>query len=94
MEVESPYEVHDYSKQFLGETAQVAEFAAKFIEKRIEMRKKVSISNEGHQEVNKLLSLKTGSIYDIGPVNYILLHYNTTFIYLFKKKSVFVLYVF
>ncbi|CAH3157868.1 unnamed protein product [Porites evermanni] len=46
-EVESPYEVYDYVKQYLGDSRETREFAREFIEKRKKQRERapVSVSN-------------------------------------------------
>ena len=48
LDVDSPYEVHDYVRMYLGETKQAADFSKQFIEKRIQMRTQ---NNNQHKEV-------------------------------------------
>jgi PERQ amino acid-rich with GYF domain-containing protein len=46
--VESPYEVHDYVKNYLGEDKTAKEFARQFLEKRSHLKNKAR--NEKRQE--------------------------------------------
>ena len=48
LDVDSPYEVNDYVRQYLGESKRASEFSKMFIEKRIQMRTQ---NNNKHHEV-------------------------------------------
>jgi PERQ amino acid-rich with GYF domain-containing protein len=37
-EVESPYEVHDYTRAYLGDTSEAKEFAKQFLERRAKQK--------------------------------------------------------
>uniref|UniRef100_A0A8D0B377 GRB10 interacting GYF protein 1 n=1 Tax=Salvator merianae TaxID=96440 RepID=A0A8D0B377_SALMN len=51
-EVESPYEVHDYIRSYLGDTLEAKEFAKQFLERRAKQR-----ANQQRQQQHSLQSL-------------------------------------
>lgn len=59
-EVDSPYEVHDYIRAYLGDTTEAKEFAKQFLERRA--KQKANQQRQQQQQLTKELLGLTGSI--------------------------------
>ncbi|XP_070560830.1 GRB10-interacting GYF protein 2-like isoform X2 [Ptychodera flava] len=66
VEVESPYEVHDYCRSFLGDSHRVSTFAKEFVDRRTKhlQRKQLQQQQQQQQQMSNL-----GSRHYIWPVN-------------------------
>lgn len=49
-EVDSPYEVHDYVRAYLGDTPQAKDFAKQFLERRAKQNANQQIPQQGQQQ--------------------------------------------
>lgn len=52
-EVDSPYEVHDYVRAYLGDTPQAKDFAKQFLERRAKQNANQQKSLQGQQSKNQ-----------------------------------------
>lgn len=59
-EVESPYEVHDYIRAYLGDTPEAKEFAKQFLERRAKQKASQQRQQQQQQVKVALLCLGTG----------------------------------
>lgn len=59
-EVESPYEVHDYIRAYLGDTPEAKEFAKQFLERRA--KQKASQQRQQQQQQVKVPLLSLGCV--------------------------------
>lgn len=59
-EVESPYEVHDYIRAYLGDTPEAKEFAKQFLERRA--KQKASQQRQQQQQQVKVALLSLGTV--------------------------------
>lgn len=55
-EVDSPYEVHDYVRAYLGDTPQAKDFAKQFLERRAKQNVNQQISLQSQQLKNQQVS--------------------------------------
>uniref|UniRef100_G3TXH4 GRB10 interacting GYF protein 2 n=1 Tax=Loxodonta africana TaxID=9785 RepID=G3TXH4_LOXAF len=53
-EVESPYEVHDYIRAYLGDTSEAKEFAKQFLERRAKQKATPQIPGQGLREMSHM----------------------------------------
>uniref|UniRef100_A0A4W3GZP9 PERQ amino acid-rich with GYF domain-containing protein 2-like n=1 Tax=Callorhinchus milii TaxID=7868 RepID=A0A4W3GZP9_CALMI len=60
-EVESPYEVHDYIRAYLGDTPEAKEFAKQFLERRAKQKANQQRQHQQQQLTKELLGL-TGNL--------------------------------
>lgn len=58
--MESPYEVHDYIRAYLGDTPEAKEFAKQFLERRAKQKASQQRQQQQQQVKVALLSLGTG----------------------------------
>lgn len=59
-EVESPYEVHDYIRAYLGDTPEAKEFAKQFLERRA--KQKASQQRQQQQQQVRVALLCLGTV--------------------------------